>query len=75
MFDYNFAEQKLKNTEEPREKRKEARNIWFILVYLFNGILIPFGIINAKIWFIRKYLIVTINIFRYSIGFSLDSNF
>ena len=33
------------------------------MVYLFNGISIPYGLFDAEIWFIHKCLIVIITIF------------
>ena len=39
------------------------RQIEWELVYLFNGISSPYGLFNAKIWFIIKCLLVIITLF------------
>ena len=43
--------------------------IQFGLVYLHDGISIPYGLFNVEIWFICKYFIVMITIFQCSILF------
>ena len=46
--------------------------VWLRLLYFFNGISTSWGLFNAKIWFISKYLITIITIFSMFIAFLLS---